>query len=334
VALDLYALGRLDDLDALVDLADDPALGVPANAAYLLLARCRIDLRRGKIARARRKAAEAIERFGEADPQGFRPSALAMLVHLSAMSGDRSAARAADDELAAVLVGRGRRVLDHEIARLRAWLPVVEGDLPEARRRLLAAAEGARSAGLHVFEMEARHDALRLGAGAREGQRLADVASRVDGLRAAAIAEHGRAVNSSDPAALEAVVGRFEATGELLVAAEAAAAAARWHREQATTAGAQRCALAAEGLLRRCDGASLLLDVPSTPVALTRRELQVTRMAADGLSSQRIAETLGVSRRTVDNLLGRVYAKLGVTGRRELAQVLSPPEGTGPLGRS
>jgi DNA-binding CsgD family transcriptional regulator len=63
-------------------------------------------------------------------------------------------------------------------------------------------------------------------------------------------------------------------------------------------------------------------EVPA-PVSLTPRELQVARLAAAGTSSPDIAATLAVSRRTVDNQLGRVYAKLGVGGRADLAAALA-----------
>ncbi len=42
-------------------------------------------------------------------------------------------------------------------------------------------------------------------------------------------------------------------------------------------------------------------------------------LAANGLTSRAIAERLYVSKRTVDNHLQRVYTKLGVTGRHQLA---------------
>jgi DNA-binding CsgD family transcriptional regulator len=51
---------------------------------------------------------------------------------------------------------------------------------------------------------------------------------------------------------------------------------------------------------------------------MTARERDVTLLAAAGLSSKTIAYRLRISVRTVDNYLGRVYQKLGVTGRRDL----------------
>jgi len=50
--------------------------------------------------------------------------------------------------------------------------------------------------------------------------------------------------------------------------------------------------------------------------------VEIARMAAAGVASKEIAERLYLSSRTVDNHLMRVYAKLGVSGRTELASGL------------
>jgi DNA-binding CsgD family transcriptional regulator len=47
-------------------------------------------------------------------------------------------------------------------------------------------------------------------------------------------------------------------------------------------------------------------------------------LAAGGAASREIALRLDLSVRTVDNYLGRAYAKLGVSGRAELAALLGP----------
>jgi hypothetical protein len=52
---------------------------------------------------------------------------------------------------------------------------------------------------------------------------------------------------------------------------------------------------------------------------------RTTATIAVSLPSREIAARLGLSVRTVDNALGRVYQKLGIGGRAELAPILSLP---------
>jgi len=58
------------------------------------------------------------------------------------------------------------------------------------------------------------------------------------------------------------------------------------------------------------------LDAPSTlPASLSPREAQVLRAVAAGQSNREIAEQLVLSRRTVENHLVNIYAKIGATNR-------------------
>ena len=61
-----------------------------------------------------------------------------------------------------------------------------------------------------------------------------------------------------------------------------------------------------------------------TPPELTRREGEVARLAARGLSSSTIADRLCLSVRTVETHLARVYFKLGIGSRAELTSALLP----------
>ena len=58
---------------------------------------------------------------------------------------------------------------------------------------------------------------------------------------------------------------------------------------------------------------------------LTRRELDVVRRVLDGLKNTEIAEDLEISEQTVKDHLSKVYEKLGVKNRFELACALIGP---------
>jgi DNA-binding CsgD family transcriptional regulator len=59
--------------------------------------------------------------------------------------------------------------------------------------------------------------------------------------------------------------------------------------------------------------------------ALTPSELRVARMAADGLTNPQIAQALFISRKTVTVHLTRIYQKLDISSRAELASSLEDP---------
>ena len=52
-----------------------------------------------------------------------------------------------------------------------------------------------------------------------------------------------------------------------------------------------------------------------TPVTLSERELQIIELVAAGLTNEKIAETLEISKRTVDNHISNILNKTG-TGNR------------------
>src|SRR6202163_972780 len=69
-------------------------------------------------------------------------------------------------------------------------------------------------------------------------------------------------------------------------------------------------ALASSPVLRAVDANGLSL--------LSKREMDVVRSLAEGLTNREIAERLGLSQHTIKNYLFRVYDKLGVSSRLEL----------------
>lgn len=189
--------------------------------------------------------------------------------------------------------------------------------------------------GANALESTALHDLARLGWAEQSAARLEELTAVVEGDFAPARARHAAALAAQDPAGLEAASAAFERCGAMLLGAEAAAdAAAAWRRSgdpRRATASERRAA----EMAARCEGArtpSLATGSPAR-AALTRRELEIARLAATGLANREIAARLYLSHRTVENKLHAVYEKLGVAGRSELSKALERPDaGSSPGG--
>jgi DNA-binding CsgD family transcriptional regulator len=79
---------------------------------------------------------------------------------------------------------------------------------------------------------------------------------------------------------------------------------------------------------RAVEALEALGDRPRRQVALgaeglTASERRVADLAAAGRANREIAQELFVTPKTVENHLGRIYTKLGIAGRRDLARVLA-----------
>ena len=72
----------------------------------------------------------------------------------------------------------------------------------------------------------------------------------------------------------------------------------------------------------RAAGESSQRRAPNLLDLLTPQELQIARLAADGLSNREIGRQLYLSHRTVSSHLYRIFPKLGVTARAELRAAL------------
>jgi DNA-binding CsgD family transcriptional regulator len=72
-------------------------------------------------------------------------------------------------------------------------------------------------------------------------------------------------------------------------------------------------------------GARPRRDMHWGPDALTASERRVAQMAAEGMSNPEVAQALFVTRKTVEMHLSRVYRKLDISSRAELASALEGP---------
>jgi DNA-binding CsgD family transcriptional regulator len=284
----------------------------------------------GQLTEAVRWFREAVVASATASTESLHRIVLTGLAAAHVWAGDVDAAEAA---LAGVdeVPGRPLPLFESHVRRARAWVLAARGDTETAAREFIAAASGVvREGRSFVFEAALLHDAVRVHPPIAKhvADRLAELVTVVEGPLTAARATLAQALAEGDAAAVEAAAREFESLGAVLYAAEAAQAGAG----VAAAAGASRRATAlrryASELTARCDGAAtpgLPRDRTDTGV-LTEREAEIAALAAGGLASKAIAARLFLSPRTVDNCLGRVFAKLGVRNRAELADVVAPAQ--------
>ncbi len=199
------------------------------------------------------------------------------------------------------------------------------------RRSLLAAPLLAQLVDVRLLEGDddgARAASAALDAIAADGRR-----ERVDALSTAARGRIALAESREDAAdlLLEAV-NRFAELGARLDAArtrlELARSLALSSPDVAVdTARHARTELEALGALRDADAAAAFLrslgaqgrSGPRATGLLSRRETEVLRLLAVGLSNKEIGQRLFISPKTVEHHVGRAYAKLGVRTRAEAA---------------
>jgi DNA-binding CsgD family transcriptional regulator len=346
LGLRLMYADRLDEARELLETSYDTAveLGDELDRASLLIHLTQLECRAGRLSDAFRCAREAevsIEQAGAPRAAGRFASALA-LAHL----GRADEARAAGEEGAALASKGGSRVF----LALNRWalgfLELSIGDALAADRRLRGLSEELDSMGyanpgvrpVYADVIEARIgageldvdpfiDELELRGEAQDNPWAEGAAGRCRGLllaarmdMAAAAAELERAlvVQKRSPQPLE--------RGRTLLALGSV------HRRAKRRADARRTLTLALELFDNLGAplwaeraASELGRVPGRGRAsgeLSETERRVAELVAEGLSNKEVAARLFVTVRTVEANLSKVYAKLGLRSRTELASLM------------
>lgn len=257
--------------------------------------------------------------FGDAGP--WRSICATWASRAAALLSEPRAARAWHDRAVAA-----RRpsfaLLDVDLMLAQAAVIAAEGATAEAARIGLAAADLAEQRGHHGYQVLALQQVLQLGVTGLTG-RVTDAARAVQGPRAPIACALASALDDGDGRALRAVSADYEGIGDLIAAADTAALAAAAFERADARPPAQQARLRVRRLADAAEGAcTVVMRRCLRELSLTPREWEIAELAAGGGSSRDIARRLVLSVRTVEGHLYRIYAKLGLAGRDELAAVI------------
>jgi DNA-binding CsgD family transcriptional regulator len=282
--------------------------------AFLLASCARVDAQRGRIERARSLAEEGLavaRRGGLLPPVQFNTSVLAF-IDLSL--GDHAAVHARLGPLADTL------------ARAGMAEPGIVRFVPDEIEALVALGDLERAVSL-LDAFQARATAL---------QRSWSLATAA---RCRALVESARGDMTAASGALEHALGHHERVGEPFELARTLLVAGQVHRRNRQKRASKQALERALEILERVGiplwasrARAELARVgirPSAPLGLTPTEEQVARLVADGRTNAEVAAELFMSRRTVEDNLSRIYRKLGLRSRAELARSVAAGVGLG-----
>ena len=345
-----------EDPDALRSRSDNlieqaRAAGDEGSLAYVYVLLAQAECLVGDFDHGRRNAEAAREIAEQAGQQALVGYGLAVRAWCDAHSGREPEAREAAE--AALEIGRSTEFMPvcQFAAAAFGLLELSLGHAAEAAEQLrppveLARAEGIEEPGLTRYvpdcvealvELDRLEEAAELlgwyqGNAERLGRRGAIAAShRCRGLLAAAEGQLDDALAEFEQALVEheAVPLPFDKARTLLVYGAALRrskrkADARDRLEQAATAFDD---LSASAFLNRANAElARIAGRRRSEGGLTPTERQIAELVAEGRSNKEVAAALFVSVKTVEANLSRVYAKLGLRGRGELARRLSEGE--------
>jgi non-specific serine/threonine protein kinase len=307
--------GDLDRAEAALNeaVAMAAAVGARMTEARARNALALVLLDRGRHDEAATTMDRALTVFRE-----LEPTAIAGSVHLSLafsrrgliarVGGDRSGADRYLDEAAQRLRAAGHTWALSETLRYRGDVARDRGDRAGALARYRESLEAAREGGDRIFLA----DALGGVAGAsvrgdpERAARLHGAAAALRDRLGATVAPWEQPAHERDLATVRAAL-----TPEAFAAAQAAGAALPLAEAVAEALAVPSPALPAAGTPVAVD--------PAETLGLTRREGEVLRLVARGLSDREIGEALSISPRTASGHVANLLAKLGLETRAAAA---------------
>jgi DNA-binding CsgD family transcriptional regulator len=318
---------RAAEWDELAAVLDNYAARHPARLLFsggmLHLMRGFSRLRQGRMPEGRAELLLGVEELLIADPLNVLPFAHSAAAYAAAAVGRH---READEQSRAFRksVYREPRTLRLLAEAYCSAAELATGIDRGGRNGLVQLADEARQQGLRGVETDIRR--LALGNGhTGSAQALAASSSAVEGPEARLLETFARAVGAADVTGLIGISDDALDAGHLLLALEAAQQAAGFlghDPERRRLTGVQRRVhhrLVAAGMSPHMD-----IVRGEADSGLTVREAEILELVSGGSTNADIASGLGVSQRTVEGHLSRIFAKLGVTRRLELLDRARP----------
>ncbi len=330
--------------DRLIDLARSVGAAGPLQLA--LAQRADVNYRLGDWSQARADASESV-RLAEATGQLVQACfPLVVLARLEVAIGRREDAQRRWAEVSAVSDRSGMGSMRAYIAAARCLDALATGDVEAAvaagrEARELVTGFGMRDPSVlhwqgdliealvragHDDEARAEIDALTsqaqltgrawVAAAAARGRGLLAPADEFDACFAEALAHHARGADPFERGRTELAYGERLRRARRPVDAREVLRAALATFERL---GAEPWARRARAELRASGGATPAAPGSALSNELTAQELEVALLATRGMTNREAAAALYLSPKTIEAHLSRVYRKLGVRSRTELA---------------
>ncbi|MCS5734953.1 helix-turn-helix transcriptional regulator [Herbiconiux daphne] len=288
-----------------------------------------IELHAGSPSRAWKLISEGRRDLVWRDVAGLLASADALSAAIAARTGRFAIARSWLDQLTPAEVSDPKVELYASLAR--AWVSAASGRPGFAIRSLAPALKTAIDGGHLYLAALTAYEGLRIDPAIGASVMLPHLTAAAQAFPLCEA--HARAIVARDD--VLPIARQLAEAGLLGPAIDAA----RWVADQsgADLVRASHAHRLADSWTVRAGVAMGSRRSPSQPrvMPLTDREWQLASGAAAHRTSAELADEFGISVRTVDNHLARIYKKLGITGRRELSAELtelrlaSPYEGYG-----
>jgi ATP/maltotriose-dependent transcriptional regulator MalT len=303
------------------------------------------ELRRGRLERARDQANHAIRLAQSPGCEDLRSMALALRAEIALATG-ATLNSLADSRDAAEAITPDTPTW-RQVRLVQAAALLSGGESAACTEAVLDAGGGHSLPDLPLWDHPRAYDLLSraaLGAGrtreARDAAEQARVAAEALGLPAAlSLAAAAQARVASSPAeALGHALRAVEVGEQPLLTVEGRLLAARALLDSGDTAGAGQQLDSAETVADRCGMSEPLAAVralrdeavartaephpPAEQHMLSQREFEIADLVSQGRTNRQIARQLEVSHKTVETHLGRIFTKLNVSSRAEIASMI------------